>query len=208
MAAEQMIDGGAEVTEPYGCGGAYQPCPCQFNPGIDLAAPCGATIRAVGYGQVMTVGVPCWAGPHAVIVRTGPYDLLWAHCSNHFVSSGDWVGPRQAIAAIGSMTGCPSCGAHQSNPCAASNNCGGVATGPHTHFQVHEAGQPFDSLYCDGVDPDPFLTSWPGTAPNQPPPGPPPPGPPPALIVGGSAAVPLLLAGAGVVLLLAGQKPR
>jgi murein DD-endopeptidase MepM/ murein hydrolase activator NlpD len=191
-AAPLLIDGGGQVTEIYGPNQPYQPCPGQFNPGIDIAAPCGSILRAVGYGYVISVGRPCWAGPHAVIIGSGNVWILYAHCSNHFVSPGQQVAPGQAVAAVGSMTGGGCCGASQANPCAASNNCGGVATGPHVHWQVNPAGIAFDTGYCRGIDPRPYLTSWPGRAPS---PAAPNPAPAPALGGGAGLAAALLVAG-------------
>lgn len=182
---EQLIDGGAVVTEIYGPGQAFQPCPDSFNPGLDLAAPCGATTRAVGYGTVLSVGQPCWAGPHAVIVRSGNVDILYAHQGGHHVSPGQQVGPGDAIGSIGSMTGGPCCGVFGADPCAPSSNCGGVSTGPHMHWQVNPAGVDFSSGYCRGIDPTPYLSSWPGAGPAvSPPPPPSSPLPPPPSDVG------------------------
>lgn len=196
-AAPLLVDGGGQVTEPYGPNQPYQPCPGQFNPGIDIAAPCGTVLRAVGYGYVVSVGKPCWAGPHAVVIGSGNVWILYAHCSNHFVSPGQQVAPGQAVAAVGSMTGGPCCGASQANPCAASSNCGGVATGPHVHWQVNPAGVPFDSRYCSGINPVPYLTSWPGRAPS---PAAPNPSPDVQLAKSIPGVVPFLLIAGGIAL--------
>jgi len=162
MALADLIDGGGTVTEIYGPGQAYQPCSGSFNPGLDVAAACGRITRAIGYGIVRSIGVPCWAGPHAVVIRSGDVDILYAHQSNHFVNSGDQVQRGSAVGAIGSMTGdgFPPCyeGYHKSA-------CGGVATGPHLHWQVNPAGVDFNAGYCRGVNPMPYLESWPGGAP-------------------------------------------
>lgn len=168
MTAPLLIDGGGQVTEPYAPNQAFQGmCPNSQNPGIDIAAPCGRVMRAVGYGFVVSVGKPCWAGPHAVVIQSGNVWILYAHCSNHFVAPGGLVSPRTPVAAVGSMTGGSCCGQGAgANPCAPSNNCGGVATGPHVHFQVNPAGLAFDTHYCSGIDPVPYLSSWPGRAPS------------------------------------------
>lgn len=206
-AAPLLVDGGGTVTEPYGYGQQFQPCAGSKNPGIDIAAACGTTLRAVGYGYVVSVGRPCWAGPHAVIIASGPVWILYAHCSNHYVTPGQLVSPRMAVAAIGSMTGGACCGAVQANPCAASSNCGGVATGPHVHWQVNPAGVPFDSAYCSGIDPNPYLWNWPGQAPS-----PAAPNPDPSAIAAaaaGGAAAGVLLAAGGLALILANRRtPR
>jgi len=210
VTAALLIDGGGVVTEPYAPNQAFQGvCPDSKNPGIDIAAPCGRVMRAVGYGYVVSVGRPCWAGPHAVIIGSGPVWILYAHCSNHFVTPGQIVGPGTAVAAVGSMTGGPCCGVHQANPCAASANCGGVATGPHVHFQVNPAGLAFDTHYCSGIDPVPYLSNWPGRAPSPAAPN----NPAPVAVVaaaaaGGAAggAAGALLAVGGLALILAGRR--
>lgn len=199
MGIAQLIDGGGQVTEPFGPNQPYQQmCAQSSNPGIDIAARCGATLRAVGYGYVVSVGRPCWAGPHAVIIGSGNVWILYSHCSNHFVSPGQQVSPGMAVAAVGSMTGGACCGASQANPCAASNNCGGVSTGPHVHWQVNPAGVPFDSRYCSGLNPVPYLTSWPGRAPS---PAAPNPAQAPAATSSGGLAAALLVAG-GIALVV------
>lgn len=202
-AAPALVDGGGGiVTEAYGPNQPYQPCAGSSNPGIDIAAPCGTILRAVGYGYVVSVGKVCWAGPHSVVIASGNVWILYGHCSNHFVSPGQQVSPRMAVAAVGSMTGGACCGASQANPCAASSNCGGVATGPHTHWQVNPAGVPFDSGYCRGINPVPYLTSWPGRSPN---PATPIPVPPAVQVPGsGSLAAALLVAG-GIALVVANR---
>ena len=211
MAFESLIDGGGTLTEAFGPGGAYQPCAGSSNPGIDIAAPCGRITRAIGYGTVVSIGAPCWSGPHAVIIRSGPVDILYAHQSNHFVNPGQQVGPRTAVGAIGAMTGGPCCGVHQADPCAPSYNCGGTATGPHIHWQVAPAGTDFAAHYCVGIDPIPYLSSWPGAAPTPPPPPQPPPSPvqpPPAAGADASSLLPLLAIAAGGFLLYRSPKVR
>jgi murein DD-endopeptidase MepM/ murein hydrolase activator NlpD len=203
VSAPLLIDGGGQVTEPYAPNQAFQGmCPNSQNPGIDIAAPCGRIMRAVGYGYVVSVGKPCWAGPHAVVIGSGNVWILYAHASNHFVSPGGLVSPGTAVAAVGSMTGGACCGASQANPCAASNNCGGVATGPHVHFQVNPAGLAFDTHYCSGINPVPYLSSWPGAAPS-------PaaaivaPAPAPAVVAKPSSMAPLLFIAGGIALVAA-----
>jgi murein DD-endopeptidase MepM/ murein hydrolase activator NlpD len=197
MAIADLIDGGGAITEPYGPNQPYQPCPGSFNPGLDVAADCGKITRAIGYGYVVSVGRPCWAGPHAVIIASGNVWILYAHQGAHFVRGGQLVAPGSAVGAIGSMTGGTCCGASQANPCAASQNCGGVATGPHIHWQVNPAGVPFDSAYCRVPTPLPSLAQLPALPPACPPPPPPPPAPIapqasgliPALLVAGGLAI-------------------
>lgn len=170
MAFEALIDGGGVVTEPYGCWQPYQPnCwGCQANPGIDIAPLTpgdGQILRALGYGTCVAVGTPAWAGPQCVVIASGDVLILYAHCSLALVSVGQQVGPGQSVARIGCLVG-----------------PGGTCTGPHVHYQINPAGQPdFAGQYCSGIDPGPYLSSWPGQAPAPPTPPPPSaPTPPPA----------------------------
>lgn len=86
-----------------------------FHPGIDIAAPYGASIRAANSGTVLNVG---WMGGYgyAVDINHGNGVVTrYAHCSSIFVSIGQQVFIGQPIAAIGST---------------------GRSTGPHVHFEV------------------------------------------------------------------------
>ncbi|HVA37132.1 MAG TPA: peptidoglycan DD-metalloendopeptidase family protein [Candidatus Dormibacteraeota bacterium] len=112
------------ITSPFGLranpfGGGRM----DFHPGIDIAAPMGATIEAAAPGRVIYAG---WYGGYgnAVIIDHGSsIATLYGHCSQIFVRVGQDVQRGQAIAAVGST---------------------GMSTGPHLHFEVRVNGKPTD----------------------------------------------------------------
>jgi len=89
--------------------------------GLDIAGPRGTDIYAAAPGTVMFVRRYYYGyGLHLKIDHGGGVQTLYAHCSNVFVTKGDFVRQGQKIAAIG-MTG--------------------RATGYHLHFEIHINGK-------------------------------------------------------------------
>jgi murein DD-endopeptidase MepM/ murein hydrolase activator NlpD len=89
-----------------------------MHAGVDLAAPHGTPIRAVGAGTVTNAGwVFSGYGISVVIDHGDGYYTHYAHASEAKVSPGDKVKPGQIIALEGST---------------------GDSTGPHLHFEVHK----------------------------------------------------------------------
>ncbi|MPZ28873.1 MAG: peptidoglycan DD-metalloendopeptidase family protein [Micromonosporaceae bacterium] len=89
-----------------------------LHAGVDLAAPHGTPIRAVGAGTVTDAG---WVfggyGISVVVDHGNGYYTHYAHASEARVSPGDRVSPGQTIALEGST---------------------GDSSGPHLHFEVHQ----------------------------------------------------------------------
>lgn len=89
-----------------------------LHAGIDLAAPSGTPVRAVGSGRVTSAG---WAYPGygiSVMVRHGKGVLThYAHLSSTSVRVGQKVAAGQVVGREGST---------------------GDSTGPHLHFEVHK----------------------------------------------------------------------
>lgn len=108
------IDGGKRSQELHG-----------YN-GVDLAAPVGTAIHASAAGTViasMTNGG--WNGGYGnyvIISHKNGTQTLYAHTQKNFVAVGDTVEQGQLIAKIG-MTG--------------------KTTGPHVHFEIRGAKNPF-----------------------------------------------------------------
>ncbi|MGW1544922.1 transglycosylase family protein [Streptomyces sp. NPDC002309] len=102
-----------------------------YHTGVDFPAPTGATVKAVGAGQVVEAG---WGGSfgYQVVIRhsDGRYSQ-YAHLSAISVKSGQSVGAGQRIGRVGST---------------------GNSTGPHLHFEVR-TGPGFGS----DVDPLAYL---------------------------------------------------
>lgn len=86
--------------------------------GVDLAAPPGTPIRAVGAGTVIHAGWGIAGYGISVMVDHGDgYVTHYAHASQATVSVGDTVKPGDVIALEGST---------------------GDSSGPHLHFEVHK----------------------------------------------------------------------
>lgn len=93
--------------------------------GIDLAAPTGTPILASADGQVLIArssGYNGGYGLYVVLSHANGTQTLYAHMSRVNVSSGQRVNQGQTIGAIGST---------------------GRSTGPHLHFEVRGAKNPF-----------------------------------------------------------------
>lgn len=94
--------------------------------GVDLAAPEGTVIRASAAGKVISsISNGLWNGGYGnyvIISHDNGTQTLYAHNQKNFVSVGDSVLQGQMIAKIG-MTG--------------------KTTGPHVHFEIRGAKNPF-----------------------------------------------------------------
>ena len=91
---------------------------------VDIAAPIGTPIYAAASGRVVVSGWHSSAGYGYYIVIEHPNGTktLYAHNSRNLVGVGEWVGQGEIIAEMGST---------------------GFSTGPHIHFEVHGAANPF-----------------------------------------------------------------
>ena len=109
--------------------------------GTDLSATCGTPVVAAHAGTVRIRTDQAWAGPHLVMVSTGPGQLTtwYAHMQSVTVRPGQYVRPGQQIGAVGAL---------------------GNATGCHLHFEVHPRG---GTIYQDDIDPSAWLRTHVGT---------------------------------------------
>ena len=95
------------------------------NNGVDLAAPTGTPILASADGKVIVSragGYNGGYGIYVVISHANGTQTLYAHMSKNNVSAGQNVTQGQVIGAVGST---------------------GKSTGPHVHFEVRGAKNPF-----------------------------------------------------------------
>ena len=93
--------------------------------GVDLAAPVGTNIRAAAGGEVIISKSGGWNGGYGsyiVIKHPNGTQTLYAHNSANYVSVGQTVSQGESIGAVGST---------------------GQSTGPHLHFEVRGAVNPF-----------------------------------------------------------------
>lgn len=93
---------------------------------VDLAAPIGTIIRASASGKVISsISNGSWNGGYGnyvIIAHDNGTKTLYAHTQKNFVKVGDFVEQGEMIAKIG-MTG--------------------KTTGPHVHFEIRGAKNPF-----------------------------------------------------------------
>ena len=112
---------GAVVGAGFGQSGSYW---AQLHTGLDLSAPTGAPVAAIGQGVITSAG---WAGSYGYrIVETLPdgTELWYCHLSAIGVGTGE-VTPGQPIGRVGAT--------------------GNVSSGPHLHLEVRPAGgEPVD----------------------------------------------------------------
>lgn len=93
--------------------------------GIDFGASIGTPIYAAAGGQVIISKSGGWNGGYGnyvVIKHDNGSQTLYAHANVVTVSSGDWVAQGDKIATVGNT---------------------GKSTGPHLHFEVRGAKNPF-----------------------------------------------------------------
>lgn len=93
--------------------------------GVDFGAPIGTPIYAAAGGQVIISKGSGWNGGYGnyvVIKHDNGSQTLYAHASTVNVASGEWVSQGDLIATVGNT---------------------GKSTGPHLHFEVRGATNPF-----------------------------------------------------------------
>lgn len=92
---------------------------------VDIAAPVGTEIKAAASGEVIISRNSGWNGGYGsyiVIKHSNGTQTLYAHNSKNFVSVGDTVSQGESIGVVGNT---------------------GKSTGPHLHFEVRGAKNPF-----------------------------------------------------------------
>lgn len=97
----------------------------EAHPGIDIAVPQDAYIRAAGAGVVQSAGTDEIYGHFVLIDHGDGYASMYGHASQLFVAPGDTVERHEVIALSGST---------------------GRSTAPHLHFELRRNGQAIDPL--------------------------------------------------------------
>ncbi len=131
---QQTYDGGAFawpcpssklVTSPFG----WRMHPVlhynRFHNGIDIGAKSGAAILAAYDGKVVSASYTSAMGNYIMIDHGDGLYTIYMHCSELYVSEGQYVIRGETIAAVGST---------------------GISTGPHLHFSVRLNGEYMDPL--------------------------------------------------------------
>lgn len=113
-------------TQDFGCSSlgfyTYDPAfGCSVHDGVDLAAPSGTPLNAVGAGTVVAAGwCDCGLGYYVEIDHGDGLHTVYGHmASQPTVSAGQSVAQGDTIGPVGST---------------------GLSTGPHVHFMVRQDG--------------------------------------------------------------------
>lgn len=97
----------------------------EFHDGMDIAAPEGTDIIAVGSGKIIEVRTSLTYGNVVKYEIGNGYTVMYAHCKEILVQKGDMIEQGQIIATIGST---------------------GLVTGPHLHYTLWKDDQLIDPL--------------------------------------------------------------
>ena len=95
------------------------------HPGIDIAVPAGAPVRASGGGTVAAVGYHPDYGLFVLLRHPSGYETMYGHASRLIVVEGDDVQAGEVIALSGTS---------------------GRSTAPHLHFEIRRDGKSLDPL--------------------------------------------------------------
>lgn len=93
--------------------------------GVDMAAPSGTPVMAAAAGEVIVSRPSGWNGGYGIYVvirHSNGTQTLYSHMSADFVSVGQYVAQGEVIGSVGNT---------------------GLSTGPHLHFEVRGAKNPF-----------------------------------------------------------------
>ena len=96
----------------------------RMHTGIDIDAAIGTPIKSSAAGTVTTVGEDETNGKY-VSIRSGKYDVIYAHCYKITVKEGQKVQQGEIIGETGDT---------------------GITSGPHLHFGIQEAGKPVSPM--------------------------------------------------------------
>ncbi len=95
----------------------------QFHRGLDVAAPAGAPIAAMFYGQVAEIGESSSLGRYVRLSHGDGVEVLYAHCQQVMATQGAFVRPGDRVALVGDT---------------------GDSTGSHVHIQISCNGQVYN----------------------------------------------------------------
>jgi len=108
------------------CRGQVRPGdPAESHPGIDIAVPVGAPVRAAGGGTVAAAGTDPDYGMYVLLRHPAGYETMYGHASRLLVGEGEQVQAGQVIALTGNS---------------------GRSTAPHLHFEIRREGRSIDPL--------------------------------------------------------------
>jgi murein DD-endopeptidase MepM/ murein hydrolase activator NlpD len=97
----------------------------EAHPGIDIAVPSGALVRAAGGGTVVQSGVDDQYGSFVIVQHPEGYQSVYGHLSRLLVKADDTVAAGQVIGLSGNS---------------------GRSSAPHLHFEIRRDQQSLDPL--------------------------------------------------------------
>lgn len=118
--ASAKVDLGIDLIKPINTGytitSRFGQRSSGMHKGLDIAAPMGTAIKAAASGTVTSAGWSDTGYGYCIMISHGNgVQTLYAHCSQLYVSAGDYVTQGETIAAVGST---------------------GWSTGPHLHLEI------------------------------------------------------------------------
>ena len=141
-ATSSWFSGNPGISQGYGCTPyTFEPRvpSCRgghFHTGIDFQLGSGSPLVTPFSAQVISIGVPSWAGPYAPKLRLDDgHIVLLAHVQRVYVRVNQRLTPGDRVADVGSR---------------------GNSTGPHLHFEVDAPGG--SKNINSSVDPTPWLS--------------------------------------------------
>lgn len=123
---------GHGVASPFGLRQLPWESHARLHAGLDIVAPMGEAVRAVGYGVVQRTGTDSGYGRYVELLHLGGVKSFYAHLSgvDAAIRPGSTVGPGQVLGVVGST---------------------GTSTGAHLHFEMRNAaGRPMDPAFFIG----------------------------------------------------------
>lgn len=97
----------------------------QMHKGIDFGARYGTTVTSTSYGVVEKVGKKRTGYGNNILVKSGDYQVRYAHLKDIFVEVGDKVSVGDTLGTVGSS---------------------GTSTAPHLHYEVLKHDRPRDPI--------------------------------------------------------------
>ena len=108
----------------------FNPSRTEFHPGVDIAAPYGAKVKALAGGVVKFAGWRGGYGKLIIIRHPNGMESYYGHLSKILVSKGQRVKKHQIIGRVGNT---------------------GHATGPHLHLEIRKNGRRINPLKLSGL---------------------------------------------------------